>query len=132
MDKAIIWEDRNGLCGGVVEKPISNVANMAMERKKDSLYDFVMICKGYQQPEFAENIRSEFEQRAHRLYQEKHRQQNYIVARNRHGIMESFPLVSVTIVSLSNQNSSFANPDEVVEILSSYKKSAKVHKRSVS
>ncbi|MCI5731970.1 MAG: hypothetical protein MR304_10575 [Eubacterium sp.] len=46
--------------------------------------------------------------------------------------MESFPLVSVTIVSLSNQLAPFAEPEEVTEILSAYKKSAKVRKRSIS
>lgn len=94
--------------------------------------DFVMICRGYQRETFVEEIRMEFERRAHLLYQEKHRQQKYIVARNRHGVMESFPLVSVTIVSLSNENAPFAAPEEVTEILSAYKKSAKVLKRNVS
>ena len=94
--------------------------------------DFVMICSGYQTSAFAEEMRIEFEKRARILYKKEHREQNFIIAKNRHGVMESFPLVSVTIVSLSNQLAPFAEPEEVTEILSAYKKSAKVRKRSIS
>ena len=94
--------------------------------------DFVMICSGYQTSAFAEEMRIEFEKRAQKLYKKEHREQNFIIAKNRHGVMESFPLVSVTIVSLSNQLAPFAEPEEVTEILSAYKKRAKVRKRSIS
>lgn len=92
--------------------------------------DFVMICKGYKSPEFSLNIRLDFEKKAHLLYTEEDRARQYIIAKNRHGVVESFPLVSVTIVSLSNEKESFGTPDEVSNILAKYKKAAKAEKRT--
>lgn len=92
--------------------------------------DFVMICKGYKTPNFSTDIRQEFENRAHRLYTPEDRAKQYITARNRHGVVESFPLVSVTIVSLSNEKEPFGSPDEVSNILARYKKAAKAEKRT--
>lgn len=88
--------------------------------------DFVMICKGYKPASFSEQIRIEFEARAHQLYTEEDRKKQCITTRNRHGEIETFPLVSVTIVSLSNETTSFGNPEEVVNILANYKKTAKI------
>lgn len=94
--------------------------------------DFVMICEGFQTFAFSEKIRIEFEQRAHMLYREEDRVRRYIQASNRHGVMESFPLVSVTIVSASNEREPFENYDEVVSTLAGYKKAAKVEKRQLA
>lgn len=91
--------------------------------------DFVMICKGYKSPEFSMKIRLDFEKKAHLLYTEEDRAKQYIIAKNRHGVVESFPLVSVTIVSLSNEKEPFGTPDEVSNILAKYKKAAKAEKR---
>lgn len=92
--------------------------------------DFVMICKGYKSPEFSKKIRLDFEKKAHLLYTEEDRAKQYIIAKNRHGVVESFPLVSVTIVSLSNEKEPFGTPDEVSNILAKYKKAAKAEKRT--
>ena len=43
-----------------------------------------------------------------------------------------FPLVSVTGVSLTNENEAFGTYDEVINKLAVYKKAAKVKKRLVS
>lgn len=94
--------------------------------------DFVMICQGYQPQEFVDRIRKEFEEKARQLYNERHKQQNYITARNRHGIMECFPLVSVTIVSVSNEKAPFAGCEEISNLLSAYKKQEKMNKKNVS
>ena len=94
--------------------------------------DFVMICEGFQTFAFSEKIRTEFEERAHMLYKEEDRAQRCILACNRHGVMESFPLVSVTIVSASNEYESFGNYDEVVSMLAAYKKAAKIEKKQLA
>lgn len=94
--------------------------------------DFVMICEGFQPYAFQEKIRLEFEQRAHLLYKEKDRVQGYIQACNRHGVPECFPLVSVTIVSESNENRPFGDYEEVVGILAGDKKAAKVKRRQLA
>ena len=93
--------------------------------------DFVMICEGFQPFAFSEKIRTEFEQRAHMLYKEEDRARRFIQACNRHGVVESFPLVSVTTVSASNEREPFQTYDEVVSMLAGYKKAAKTRKREL-
>ena len=92
----------------------------------------MMICEGFQTVAFSEKIRIEFEERAHLLYREEDRVRRYIQACNRHGVTEFFPLVSVTIVSASNEHQPFRDYEEVVSMLATYKKSAKVEKRQLA
>lgn len=66
------------------------------------------------------------------LYREEDRVRRYIQASNRHGVIETFPLVSVTIVSSSNEREAFGSYDEVVSTLAAYKKTAKVEKRQLA
>lgn len=94
--------------------------------------DFVMICKGFPPSTFSGEIIKEFEAKAHMLYKEEDRINQCITACNRHGVVESFPLVSVTIVSISNEFEPFGSHEEVVETLAGYKKAAKAKKRAVS
>ena len=94
--------------------------------------DFVMICEGYQSLAFSEKIRKEFEAKAHMLYKEEDRIRRCIRTCNRHGILETFPLVSVTIVSASNEQEAFGDYEEVVGMLAGYKKTAKTRKRELA
>ncbi len=94
--------------------------------------DFVMICEGFQSPAFTEKIRTEFEARAHMLYREEDRVRRCIQACNRHGVTETFPLVSVTIVSASNEQEPFGNYEEVVSMLAGCKKAAKTRRRELA
>ena len=87
--------------------------------------DFVMICKGYPPTEVIQSLRKKFEEQSHRLYNETDQKNGYITAPNRHGVIENFPLVSVTIVSLSNENAPFRDYEDVSSTLSHYKKQAK-------
>lgn len=87
--------------------------------------DFVMICKGYPAPEVIQSLRQKFEEQSHRLYNEADQKNGYITAPNRHGVIENFPLVSVTIVSLSNENAPFRDYEDVSSTLSHYKKQEK-------
>ena len=66
------------------------------------------------------------------LYKEEDRARRFIQACNRHGVVESFPLVSVTTVSASNEREPFPNYDEVVSTLAGYKKAAKIRKRELA
>lgn len=94
--------------------------------------DFVMVYRGKPAPDFTESVRRAFEEKAHKLYSIEDRRKNCITACNRHGEVEVFPLVSVTGVSLTNENEAFGTYDEVINKLAVYKKAAKVKKRLVS
>lgn len=94
--------------------------------------DFVAIRYGKEEKDFAWKVRHQFEERAHRLYSEEDRRRGSILAKNRHGVMEQFPLVSVTIVSVSDKDGLQRTGKDVVEILAKYKKEEKAKKRFVS
>ena len=94
--------------------------------------DFVMICKGIIPIVFHEKIRTEFEKRAHTLYTEEDRRRGGTFAMNRHGVKEFYPLVSVTIVAVSNEAGPFGSYENVTEILAADKKAAKAQNRFVS
>lgn len=94
--------------------------------------DFVAIRYGKEEKDFAWKVRRQFEERAHRLYSEEDRRRGSILAKNRHGVMEQFPLVSVTIVSVSDKDGLQRTGKDVVEILAKYKKEEKAKKRFVS
>lgn len=94
--------------------------------------DFVAIQYSRGENNYADKIRSQFEKRAHMLYSEEDRRRKSIFAKNRHGVMERFPLVSVTIVSVSDRDNCKKNGEELVEILAKYKKEEKAKKRFVS
>lgn len=51
---------------------------------------------------------------------------------NRHGVKEFYPLVSVTIVAVSNEAGPFGSYENVTEILAADKKAAKAQNRFVS
>lgn len=87
--------------------------------------DFVMVRTGYQSSAFADLIRQEFEFRSHKLYNAADKENGYITAPNRHGVVERFPLLSVTIVSMSNEFTPFPGYQDVTSTLSHYKKQAK-------
>lgn len=93
--------------------------------------DFVMICYNYQDDDYADEIRTEFECRARELYGEEDRKKGYILSKNRHGDMECFPLLSVTIVCVSNKNRDYDSQDEILDILAKRKKEEKCRKSLV-
>ena len=92
----------------------------------------MMICKGIIPIVFHEKIRTEFEKRAHTLYTEEDRRRGGTFAMNRHGVKEFYPLVSVTIVAVSNEAGPFGSYENVTEILAADKKAAKAQNRFVS
>lgn len=79
--------------------------------------DFVMVRTGYQSSAFADLIRQEFEFRSHKLYNAADKENGYITAPNRHGVVERFPLLSVTIVSMSNEFTPFPGYQDVTSTL---------------
>ena len=94
--------------------------------------DFVLIYRGFPDFDICGEIKSEFEEISHKLYCKSDLIKNCITTCNRHGEIENFPLVSVTGVSLSNEQKPFGSYEEVISTLASYKKTAKVKKKCIS
>ncbi len=85
--------------------------------------DFIAIVYSWEVDKLCENIIKDFESLALELYDEKDLENKYITAQNRHGIVEKFPLVSVSIAALTNKKRQFAS------IYALAKESSKLKKR---
>jgi len=87
--------------------------------------DFVVILYHNHYEAYIPNIVRTFEERSHALYTEQDRQNNYIETKNRHGEVERYPLMSITIVLTTDKEKKYANQYELAEELAARKKQAK-------
>jgi len=85
--------------------------------------DFIVIMCTWEVDKICETIIKDFESLALELYDEKDLENGYITAQNRHGVVEKFPLVSVSIAGLTNKRREFAS------IYALAKESSKLKKR---
>lgn len=92
--------------------------------------DFVIILNKHVSDDYFEDIKKEFEYEVLELYNEIDLQKGYITTANRHGKVEQFPLISLTIVTVNNKSKTFKNEFELTEILAGLKKAAKQKKVS--
>lgn len=95
--------------------------------------DFVAILYETVSQGMQEKIIAEFENRARLLYTLTDRRNGYVITSNRHGVVEKFPLLSVTVVSVSSKERKYYTNYEVSQELTLRKKKAKqVRQRKVS
>ena len=91
--------------------------------------DFVMIFKRPVDSSLFAEIESEFERRALAYYSESDVKKGFITAQDRDGKMERFPLVSVTIVSVSSEEKIYTSNYELSKDLATRKKTSKNKKK---
>jgi diguanylate cyclase (GGDEF)-like protein len=85
--------------------------------------DFLAIMNNNGAKELCINIIHDFDKAVHKFYNQADLNRGYIVAKNRHGVEESFPLLSITIVGVSNEN--FKNIYDLTEYAAKTKKICK-------
>lgn len=93
--------------------------------------DFVMIIDHYNWKPVTQNIIRNFMEEVLTLYSYEDRKRGYITTANRHGEIERFPLLSLTISLVNNQFKSYNNEYELTEELARLKKKGKQHRGSV-
>jgi len=89
--------------------------------------DFIIITTPDKAQNISENIIKDFDKRAPSLYSEEDRKRGYIVTINRQGQVTKFPIVSISIAIISNQNRDFRNHLEIGEVAAELKKAVKAH-----
>ncbi|HEX2985667.1 MAG TPA: GGDEF domain-containing protein [Caproiciproducens sp.] len=94
--------------------------------------DFVAILDNYEGAAFCGLIIREFEKAILHCYNPEDVKKGYIVAENRHGKVEKFPLVSLSIAGASNKGHHFSNASELTEKLAEIKKKSKLQAGSSS
>jgi len=87
--------------------------------------DFIAVVGDWNADEVCEKIIRDFDSLALECYEEKDLKNEYITAQNRHGIVEKFPLLSVSIAGLTNKRREFASIYALAKESSKLKKKCK-------
>ncbi|MDF2821235.1 MAG: hypothetical protein K0R15_1676 [Clostridiales bacterium] len=87
--------------------------------------DFVIIMDKYVPEGYFVEIAKTFELEVLNFYNKADIQKGYIITANRHGEIESFPLITLTCVVADNQTQTYSNAFELTEALAGLKKEAK-------
>jgi diguanylate cyclase (GGDEF) domain len=87
--------------------------------------DFVIILDNYEGAALCGLIIDEFEKNVLRFYNPQDLKNGYIVTEDRHGKVEKFPLISLSIAGISNKNRQYSSVYELTEILAKLKKKSK-------
>ncbi len=93
--------------------------------------DFVLILNNYTWEEVSMKIIDQFVKEALQLYNQRDRELGFITAANRHGEIENFPLITLTIVLVTNKNKAYTDMYELTEELARLKKIGKQQKGDV-
>lgn len=87
--------------------------------------DFVVVLEDCDGAEVCGHIIREFDRSVLQYYNPHDIQNGYIVAENRHGQVERFPLISLSVAGVNSQKHDFGNTFELTEELAKIKKKSK-------
>ncbi len=87
--------------------------------------DFIAVLRNIDPIPVCQKIIDYFDVRIRGFYTEEDRNRNYIISKNRHGLEEQFPIVSLSIAVLTNLGKKFKSPADLGEAASVVKKKCK-------
>ncbi len=87
--------------------------------------DFVILSVPGRAEELCRRIIAGFDERIGKYYTEEDRKQGFFVGKDRKGIEQSFPLISVTIAIVTDDGSRFRSPLDMAEAAARFKEYAK-------
>lgn len=87
--------------------------------------DFAVIIYEHVSEEYFQDIVRQFESDVLSLYSREDTAKGYITTTNRHGQLERYPLITLTVVAVNNREKSFSNVFELTAMLAALKKIAK-------
>jgi len=93
--------------------------------------DFIVITRPDTVDETAEQIVEHFDLLIPEHYSPEARARGYIEGKDRHGRLERFPLMTFSVVALTNEWQPIEHPAKVAEVLAELKKAAKAEPGSV-
>lgn len=94
--------------------------------------DFVVIVSDHVDADFFHSIVEEFEREVLNYYNREDIEKGYIIAANRQGVIEKFPMTTLTLVSMSNRDRRFKDVFGLTETLAGLKKAKKLQLRLVT
>jgi len=87
--------------------------------------DFVFITTPDRVKSLSQAIITEFDSRVPEFYDETDRQQGFIISQNRQGLVTRFPIMTLTIVAITNEQREITHPAEISAIEGELKAYAK-------
>lgn len=87
--------------------------------------DFIVIFNESVNMNWFKPVITKFESKVLNFYNEVDKKNGYIIGNNRQGIIEKFPLITITVVFVNNKKQKFNNIYELTENLAEMKKNAK-------
>ncbi|MCL2689122.1 MAG: GGDEF domain-containing protein [Chitinispirillia bacterium] len=87
--------------------------------------DFIMICDYHEAGILCMSIINDFSSRVVSLYSDEDLKSGSIIAKNRHGVTETFPIVTLSIAGISNKAKTYRCNDEFSKDISQLKKKCK-------
>jgi len=87
--------------------------------------DFVFIVASHHIDETCKRVIMGFDSIVRSLYEEKHRKKGFIIAKDRSGKKQCFPIMSVSIAVVINESKKLKHYGEISEIASQIKKQVK-------
>lgn len=88
--------------------------------------DFIAIISGNDVTEFCRKLICEFDERVKDYCSEEDQLRGYIVTKNRHGVEEKFPLVSLSIAVVTGKHRRYKSSEEIAEAAVHVKKRCKM------
>ena len=88
--------------------------------------DFIVMLNEYSVQTLCDNIIRQFDTKVRDLYKTEDVAREYIIAKNRHGEIEKFPLVTISLAGITNRYKKYAEPSELAEAASKMKKTCKL------
>ena len=120
--------------GDVVIKTLSKLLLNSV--KKDDFVghvggdDFILVLNHYNWNEISMKIIQNFENETRLLYEPEDIKRGYIISKNRNGIMEKFPLMSLTIVATTDRNK-YECTHKITEELARLKQKGKLQRGNI-
>ena len=94
--------------------------------------DFVIIFDGYKNAKtVGDKIVEEFDKIVPSFYNPEDVEKKYIEVLDRKGVLKKFPLISISIISISNEHKKYNSADEIYQEMMILKKQAKQYSGSI-
>ena len=87
--------------------------------------DFVAVINKYDYPKLCQNVIDEFDELVPNYYTEEDVERGYVEVANRRGIIEEFPIVSISIGVVEVEDGKYTTPLEIGEVSAQVKHKAK-------
>jgi diguanylate cyclase (GGDEF)-like protein len=93
--------------------------------------DFILLTSPEKSQEIANYIMQEFKGKIRTLYSQEDLEQGYIISTGRDGVVKQFPIMTISLAGVTNEQRPIANYQEVTNIAAEMKKKAKLTQGSV-